>query len=266
MKKFALVFVVLAMFFVFSNSAMAVQPLDKGMVVFTFDDGFASLYKNVFPVLKKYGIAGTAYILTGPAYMGTSAYITKVQAWEMYLYGIEMGNHTELHKHWATLTDAQILAEVVNCQNDLIELGMLNLGAFTPPFGDPYDYSAFPGLYARMVKILKQAGFPTSSRVPWDDTDIFNVVGNFDPFKINSYQLMNGRNLADIKVLINEAATQKKLLVFTIHNVLTSGGDLDLALFNSVVQYAASQKSLGKINIVTMSQVVSKMLHYQNLP
>jgi peptidoglycan/xylan/chitin deacetylase (PgdA/CDA1 family) len=262
MKKMLVVLAAVIVFgFVFCAAAVAVQPLDKGMVVFTFDDSPISFYTNVLPVLKKYGITGTVYALTGPAYLGTTEYMSASQLWESYLYGVEIGNHSKNHLKWEKLTDAQILAEVVGCQDDLYNIGILTLGAFTPPFGDPYDD---PALYSRMVTILDQAGFVTSSRVPWDDTDIFNEVGMFNAYRINSYQLMNGRKLTDIKTLINEAAAEKKLLVFTIHNVLPTGGDLDLALFNSVVQYAVSLKA--KIDIVPMSKAVSKMLHYQNLP
>gem|GEM_PF-4858924 len=246
------------------------SALGRGMVSFTFDDGYVSLFKSVYPLARKYKIPVTAYVVTGPRYWGIPGYATKDHLWTMHNSGlVEIGNHTRDHLHWASLTDAQILADIQACQNDLLRLGIIGQGSFTPPFGDPYDYLAYPGLYGRMVRLLTQAGFPTSSRVPWDDTDQFNEVGTFDRWKINSVQLVNPKTLADVKPLIDEAVAAKKWLAFTSHDVRSSnelGGVLNTAVLEAVMQYVATLRTQGKILVVPVSKGVGQMLHYQNLP
>jgi len=268
MKRMGAVLLALAIMFCMVPVTAQAAPMDKAVVGFSFDDADITAYTNVYPLFKSYGLPFTLYVPTGPNYIGTSSYCTNAQLWEMWWYGIEMGNHTEYHLHWATLTDAQILAEIVNAKNDLLKQGLLNMGAFTPPFGDPYDYQTYPGLYARMIKILAQCDFITSSRVPWDDTDTINAVTTFNPMAINSYQLENPRTFNDAKAVIDRDVAEKGMLIFTSHKSSSStlAGDLDIKVLQAVVQYVASLKAAGKLNVVTVSEGVAKMNHYKQLP
>lgn len=266
MKKFFVVLAVLAAFWVTAVPANSAN-LDKTTIAFSFDDGCASLHSVVYPVLKSNGIPATAYVVTG--YIGASGYITNAQLLEMAGSGlIEPANHTQHHEHWAKMADKDILAEVVNAQLYFMEYGFLNMGAFTPPFGDPYDDSTYPGLRARMMNILAQTDFISSSRVPWNDTDFFNTVSNFNPMAMNSYQMENPTTYAAAKTMIDLAVTKKAFMIFTIHDVNAgnAAGDLNTSIFNSVVQYVASLKKQGKVDTVTVSQGVAKMKYYMSLP
>lgn len=240
---------------------------NRGMISFVFHDGLPSTYNTAYGILTGKGMPGTVYVV--PGYIGDGAHMTWAQLFTLYWNGWEVANHTMNHLHFSGLTDQQILTEIKSAQDALIAHGLIGSGAFTPPFGDPYDYVDYPGLYERMLAILKQLGFVTSSCVPWDDTDIFNLPdGTFDPWKINSFQLINPRKLVDVKPLIDEAVSQKKWLVFTSHDVLSSTNEedgLNTAVFQSVVNYVTTLKNAGKIDVVTVSKGVGKLMYYQGL-
>jgi peptidoglycan/xylan/chitin deacetylase (PgdA/CDA1 family) len=71
-------------------------------VVITFDDGYADLYTQAFPVLKRHHFKAVAYIVSGfVGRMGQN--VSAAQVREMDAYGIEIGAHTMNH---ADLTKA----------------------------------------------------------------------------------------------------------------------------------------------------------------
>jgi peptidoglycan/xylan/chitin deacetylase (PgdA/CDA1 family) len=72
------------------------QPLPDRPVVLTFDDGYADLYTQAFPVLKRHHFKAVAYIVSG--FVGNRGVnVTVDQVKEMDAYGIEIGAHTVNH-------------------------------------------------------------------------------------------------------------------------------------------------------------------------
>jgi peptidoglycan/xylan/chitin deacetylase (PgdA/CDA1 family) len=72
------------------------QPLPDRPVVLTFDDGYADLYTEAFPVLKRHHFKAVAYIVSG--FVGRAGVnVTADQVREMDRYGIEIGAHTVNH-------------------------------------------------------------------------------------------------------------------------------------------------------------------------
>ncbi|MCX6797737.1 MAG: polysaccharide deacetylase family protein, partial [Candidatus Falkowbacteria bacterium] len=82
--------------------------LNKGMIAFTFDDGYISHYTNARPILGQYGFSGTAYVITdllrdlgGPSY-----YLSLSELHEMEDDGWEIGCHGYSHLNISTLTES----------------------------------------------------------------------------------------------------------------------------------------------------------------
>ena len=72
------------------------RTLPDRPVVLTFDDGYADLYTEAFPVLKQHHFRAVAYIVSGfVGNVGVS--VTADQVREMDAYGIEIGAHTVNH-------------------------------------------------------------------------------------------------------------------------------------------------------------------------
>ena len=75
------------------DARQGIKPLPKNPVVICFDDGHDDIYKNVFPVLQKYKLRATVFVVTN--HIGMSEFLTWTQARELQASGlVDIENHT----------------------------------------------------------------------------------------------------------------------------------------------------------------------------
>jgi peptidoglycan/xylan/chitin deacetylase (PgdA/CDA1 family) len=79
------------------DALMYGAPLPPRPVVLTFDDGYIDHYVTVFPALKKRGLTGTFFVITGRADANDPAYLNWRQISEMAQAGMSMEPHTKSH-------------------------------------------------------------------------------------------------------------------------------------------------------------------------
>src|SRR3712207_3995307 len=88
---------------------------DRGMVTVTFDDGWTSQHTNALPILEKYGIPATMYIISG-SINDQPAYMTQEQIQDFAGRGHEIASHTVTPPPLPQLSGAQLAAELENSQ------------------------------------------------------------------------------------------------------------------------------------------------------
>ena len=66
-------------------------------IVLTFDDGYIDNYTNAFPLLQKYSMIGTFFVLTGPADDGEPTYLSWDMIQEMNNAGMDIQLHSRDH-------------------------------------------------------------------------------------------------------------------------------------------------------------------------
>ena len=135
--------------------------LPERPVLITFDDGYIDNYTNAMPVLKKYGMRATIFIVPGFTDV-QSNYLTWNQLKEMEKSGFTIQSHTLNHRALEELPDDEIRAELLNSKL-LIEKNL----------GHPVDFLAYPtGTYnLHIAGIAKDVGYKAAYTIKYGDVD-----------------------------------------------------------------------------------------------
>ncbi len=130
-----------------SSTALPTKP-----VLITFDDGYRDQYENAFPVLKKYQLKATFFLIT--KYFNYPNYLNIEMAKEMEASGLAtIGSHTRNHAALASVTDAVRHDEIFESKHDIESA----LGHQVPWFC--YPYGSFND---KVLKDTSDAGYQLS--------------------------------------------------------------------------------------------------------
>ncbi|MFZ5632823.1 MAG: polysaccharide deacetylase family protein [Bacillota bacterium] len=137
------------------------KPLPSKPVIITFDDGYLDNYTYAYPILKKYGMTATIFVVAGTVgginefdYNGGRQPRNKMAGWEelqeMVKGGMTIGAHTLRHPHLAGLKPGEARFEIVGGKK-MLEAGLNRpVEVFCYPYGN-YD--------REIVNIVGESGF-----------------------------------------------------------------------------------------------------------
>ncbi|MBE8954965.1 MAG: polysaccharide deacetylase family protein [Quinella sp. 2Q5] len=130
-------------------------------VLITFDDGYIDNYTNAFPILKKYGLRATIFVI--PAFTGQYPnYMNWDQLREMESGGVTIQSHTLTHPKLEELPDDEIRSELLNSKNLLEE-----------QLGHPIEFMAYPtGTYnLHIAGIAQDLGYKGAFTIKYGIVD-----------------------------------------------------------------------------------------------
>jgi peptidoglycan/xylan/chitin deacetylase (PgdA/CDA1 family) len=130
-------------------------------VLITFDDGYIDNYTNAFPILKKYNLRATIFVI--PAFASVYPnYMTWEQLKEMEANGITIESHTLTHPKLEELPDDEIRNELLNSKNILEE-----------QLGHPVEFLAYPtGTYnLHIASIAQDLGYKGAFTIKYGVVD-----------------------------------------------------------------------------------------------
>ena len=102
-------------------------------VVLTFDDGHASHFELVAPLLVRYRFTGTFFVTTG--YIGKPGYMTWEQLRKLVFLGMEVGSHGATHRPLTGLSPDEVLAELTSSKETLSQRLGVPIQAMAAPGG-----------------------------------------------------------------------------------------------------------------------------------
>lgn len=234
-------------------------------ITFTFDDGLTSALTNAAPILQKYGLSGTNYVITHCvgtngtcAADPTKSYMTWDQIKQLQTtYGWNIGSHTQTHPYLAStgggeqvlLTAAQIDAELKGSKDDLAAQG-INAVDFAAPYGD-YNNTVL-SLAAKYYATFR--GFADIGNNTWPYND--RLVVN-EQIQEGTTGTATRVTYATAKSYIDAAIAGNQWLTLTFHEITpTTPTNSDnyttsTALLDQIAAYAKQQIDAKKLNIVT---------------
>lgn len=152
--------------------------LPRKPILLTFDDGYYSNYKDIYPILKKYNIKSSIFIVTDN--MGKKVNGKKYLSWEQCKVMqdsdlVEIFSHSKRHVFYDRLP-VRTLNDDVKDSYEIIEkhLGKKDLKVFAYPYGAYTKGSVF---------VLKRNGI---------DMQVYDIgINNFKDFNKNYIKRIN---------------------------------------------------------------------------
>jgi len=135
-------------------------------VVITFDDGLRDFLTEAVPVLQRYHLRATVYIVTGlvgktcPWARSAADTERNMLSWDevrmLPQFGIECGAHTHTHPQLDVIPSHDAFAEITRSKAELEDR-----------LGCPVDSFAYPHGYAHQEtrRLVREAGFKSACRV-----------------------------------------------------------------------------------------------------
>lgn len=125
------------------------KPLPEKPVLITFDDGHWDIATDVLPILTKYNVQATAFLISG--FIGRSDFLSHDQLKQVIQNGlIEIGSHTVHHTALAHAEPSVVSSEVIKSKQDLERDYGIRVVSFAYPDGS-FDTQA--------VKAVRNAGY-----------------------------------------------------------------------------------------------------------
>lgn len=133
------------------------SQLPQKPILLTFDDGHRDFYTNALPILEKYHVKATNYVISG--FLGGADFMTDKQVQAVSQSGlVEIGAHTVHHVGLKGQPLIRVLYEVKKSKADLERLIHAPVVSFAYPYGS-FDNKA--------IEVVKDAGFRSAvSTIP----------------------------------------------------------------------------------------------------
>ncbi len=210
-------------------------------VTLCFDDAYKEVYTIGFPILKEYGIRGTLGIITNEIGGSFEGYplMNLSQITELHNNGWEIASHSVTHPYLTSLTDEEVINELMNSRNALRDFGF-KVNAFVVPYGNYDD---------RIKNLVKKYYYSCRPSILGT-----NSIPVEDRYMLKSKWVMND-SFETIKIWIDDAIANDNWLIIMLHNIDKPEREYNISSENlrEVSQYLTEQK----IKVLNISEVLN---------
>jgi peptidoglycan/xylan/chitin deacetylase (PgdA/CDA1 family) len=180
-------------------------PLPCRPLLVTFDDGYLDVLNNAAPVLRRLGMPATMYVITDRPPLRNSGFLSWRGVVELERQGFDIGSHTVTHRLLTTLSDQEVVDELVRSREELAR-----------HLGHPVQWLAYPhgAVDARVVKLARRAGYVlgvTSSPGIVQDAR--------DPLELHRFEILDSTGVRGLAAILRPAGVSCPARSSLIENV-----------------------------------------------
>jgi len=219
---------------------------EEPLITLTFDDGRETVYSQAFPLLAKYGIHTTQYLLSGS--INDQSYLSYAQIKQMYESGHEIGCHTVGHLDITTLSDKDLEHELSQCKKTFEKFGPVT--DFASPYGHADDRSL--SIVEKYYTTHRNTSGDITNTVTEDDV---NLAETFDRYNIMSVAIRKDTTIEQLQEAIDFISTNNGWLVLAYHQIEDDNNatfGLDPKSLNSQLEFISN----APIKIATMQEAL----------
>ena len=216
-----------------------VEDHPEAVVTLTFDDSYASIYDNAFPVLEKHGFAGTLYTI--PDAIGTANYITEAQQDELHAAGWDISGHHQTNL--GSMTSADRLTALEGVSSYLRGKGYRGAENFAYPNGFATS---------EVVEDVRKH-FATGRTINW----MHQPKNYINEMKINAISVSNLSSPSMVLGMVDEAIEAGHWLIITFHEIkATASTEIEYSTANltTIVEGLATRG----VSVLPLTQAIKK--------
>ncbi len=185
--------------------------LSNHTVVLSVDDGYHSVYENIYPLLKRYRMTMTLALITGyiaegkPSYSPSDRFLNEREIREMMdSCDIEIASHSVTHPRLTKIGHAAAWREIADSKRQLESL----FGTEVITFVYPYGY-----MNGRVRNMVRRAGYKLARKVGPGTPNLW-----VEPYRIPEVELRIEASLPEIISHIRRRQTT----VLLLHRIVPS--------------------------------------------
>lgn len=221
------------------------RKLTKPRIILGFDDGLDDHYDFAFPYMAGKNMKGTAYIVSD--FIGGAGSMTLSELQALYAAGWDIANHTKTHPHANGMSQGDLETELSTCTTYLTSNGMPRAALhYAAPFGE---------IPANLTAAMTALGFKTGRHVTGNP--IQTALGLYSPYGLPSLVPTSGTTLNQMKAYLDLAIARGCSAHFCFHDfpvTATTGNEVSQANFQAFIDYVATKRDAGLIDVVTISE------------
>jgi peptidoglycan/xylan/chitin deacetylase (PgdA/CDA1 family) len=192
-------------------AALDTFDLSDHTVVLSVDDGYHSVYVNVYPLLRRHRMTMTLALITGyiakgePSYQPTGRFLNEREVREMMdSCGIEIASHSMTHARLTQIGDAEAWWEITESKRQLESLFHTDVITFVYPYGY---------MDGRIRNMVRRAGYRLARKVGPGTPNLWA-----EPYQIPEVELRMEARLSSIISHIRRHRTTVLLLHRIVHS------------------------------------------------
>jgi len=228
-----------------------VRPFEQPLISVTFDDGWETTYSQALPLLQKYGIPSTQYVLSGTA--DNRSYMSFAQMVNAAKAGHDIQCHSIDHANLTELDHAKLLKELADCKTTLEQ----KVGVKISDFASPYGASNATTIQA--IKNIYRSHRNTDGDITTNQADgeDVNTKANFDRYNIVAVTIRKETTVQELQAVIDYTVQHNGWLVLNYHQV--EEGESQFGLNSQVLEDQFKVVGQAKARIVTNAQVMKAL-------